>query len=889
MKAIFKDIPEAISNTIKITERCNLELDFSKTYLPHYSVPEGITREKYLKDLCEEGLKKRYKDITPEITERLRHEQDVINKAGYTSYFLIAWDFVSYAKQKGIAVGPGRGSAAGSIVSYCLGITDIDPLKYNLLFERFLNEERVTMPDIDIDFCYERRSEVIDYVIQKYGQDNVAQIITFGTMATRAVIRDVGRVMNVPYAEVDKIAKLVPVDSNMTLDLALEQEPELRNLYKQDQTIKGLVDISKHLEGLTRHASTHAAGVVVSEDSLTNHVPLFKTGDGQISTGYAMTSLEKIGLLKMDFLGLRTLTVIQEALKIVNHANNMDLAIDHIPIDDPKTFKLFSRAQTMGIFQLESSGMRDLLKKLKSENFEDIVALLALYRPGPIGSGMLDDFMKRKHGEIEVTYDHPLLESILKETYGIIVYQEQVMMIVSSLAGFSLSQADLLRRAIGKKTPEVMDQQRKTFIEGAVNNKINKRVAERIFNLIEHFAGYGFNKSHSAAYAMISYRTAFLKANYPVEFITALLTSEKDNTDKIVEYINEAERMNIKILPPDINESFANFTMVSKNTIRFGLGAVKNVGQGAIDFIIEARTKQGHFKSLCEFCERTNSRLVNKKVTESLIKCGAFDSLGLKRSQMMAMLSKAMDTASVIQKEKALGQMLLFGDHGIDQDVPDIREWPEGQLLNFEKDMIGFYITGHPLARYEKILTEYSTAGSGELKDLEDGARIRFGGIINKVKHVVTKRSGEKMAIMMMEDLEGSVEVLVFPASYKNVSKFIRVNFPVFVNGRLNLREERPKIIVEDIVPIEEARPHFTQAISIDIFSIGMENELLERLKGMFKKHRGNIPVYLNVSTKKNGSYRILVDKDLFVSPTNEMVAELEELIGLDHVKFEKN
>ncbi|MEE8317876.1 MAG: DNA polymerase III subunit alpha, partial [Candidatus Omnitrophota bacterium] len=553
MKMLFKDIPEAISNTIKITERCNLELDFSKTYLPHYSVPPGMTRERYLRDLCEEGLKKRYKAITPEIRKRLEHEEAVINKAGYTSYFLIAWDFVSHAKEKGIAVGPGRGSAAGSIVSYSLGITDIDPLRYNLLFERFLNEERVTMPDIDIDFCYERRGEVIDYVIQKYGQENVAQIITFGTMAAKAVIRDVGRVMNMPYADVDKIAKLIPMDPNMTLELALEKEPDLKDLYKQDARVKELIDISRHLEGLTRHASTHAAGVVISEDPLANHVPLFRTGDGQVSTGYAMTSLEKIGLLKMDFLGLRTLTVIQEAVKIVDLSREMDLKIEDISIDDVKTFRLLDKAQTMGIFQLESSGMRDLLKKLRPERFEDIVALVALYRPGPIGSGMLDDFMKRKHGEIEVMYDHPLLESILKETYGIIVYQEQVMMICSSLAGFSLSQADLLRRAIGKKTPEIMDQQRRTFIEGAASNKIDRRIAGKIFSLIEHFAGYGFNKSHSTAYAMISYRTAFLKSNFPVEFITALLTSEKDNTDKIVEYIEEAGRMNINILPPDVN------------------------------------------------------------------------------------------------------------------------------------------------------------------------------------------------------------------------------------------------------------------------------------------------------------------------------------------------
>ncbi|MCX5687174.1 MAG: DNA polymerase III subunit alpha [Candidatus Omnitrophica bacterium] len=888
MKALFKDVPEAISNTIKIAERCNLELDFKKTFLPHYVVPQGVTREKYMKDLCEQNLRHRYKEVNAQIEERLENEVKVISKAGYTSYFLIVWDFVNYAKSKGIAVGPGRGSAAGSIVSYLLGITDIDPLKYNLLFERFLNSERVSMPDIDIDFCYEKRGEVIDYVIQKYGKDNVAQIITFGTMAAKAVIRDVGRAMNIPYADVDKIAKLVPLDPDMTLELALEQEPELAKLYKEDSKIRELINVSKKLEGLTRHASTHAAGVVISEDSLTNHAPLFKTSDGQISTGYAMGSLEKIGLLKMDFLGLRTLTVIQEALKIINRVNGINLKAEDIPMDDPKTYKLFNNAESAGIFQLESSGMRDLLRKLKAEKFEDIIALLALYRPGPIGSGMLDDYMKRKHGKIEVRYDHPLLEASLKETYGIIVYQEQVMTIVSSLAGFSLSQADILRRAIGKKTPEIMEQQKKAFIEGAVKNKVDRRIAEKIFSLIEHFAGYGFNKSHSAAYAMISYRTAYLKANYPVEFMTALLTSEKDNTDKIVEYIDEAERMDIKILPPDVNESYANFTMINKNEIRFGLSAVKNVGEGAIEFIIEARKKYGSFTSLYEFCERTDSRLVNKKVMESLIKCGAFDSVGLKRSQLMEILSEAMDVAASVHKESAIGQMTFFAQSSSSQKTPDMKEWPESQLLNFEKEMIGFYITGHPLAKYEKILKEYSTAVSAGLKHLEDGQKVWFGGIINKIKNTVTKRAGEKMAIMMVEDMEGSVEALVFPNAYKNVSKYIVLNAAIFINGRLDLKEERTKIIVEEIMPITDARKKFTQAISIDLLSQGIDEELFGRLRGIFSRYQGDTPVYLNFATKTKDSYRMLIDRKLFVSPTNELASELETLIGREHIKFEK-
>ncbi len=885
MKAIFKETPEAIRNTIEISERCNLELDFTKTYLPHYNPPSGKTREEFLRELCEEGLKRRFPAFDAKILNRLNSELEVINKAGYTSYFLIAWDFVSFAKERGIPVGPGRGSAAGSLASYCLGITDIDPLRYNLLFERFLNPERVSLPDFDIDFCYERRSEVIDYVTQKYGTQNVAQIITFGTMAARAVIRDVGRVMNMPYAEVDRIAKLVPQDPNITLEQALKQEPELRSLYQSDPRITKLIDTSKALEGLTRHASTHAAGVVISGDPLTNHVPIFKTSDDQITTGYAMNSLEKIGLLKMDFLGLRTLTLIDETLKIVERTKGIKIKPEEIPLDDQKTFELLSNAETIGVFQLESSGMRDLLKKLRPDKFEDIVALLALYRPGPIGSGMLDDFIKRRHNIIEVQYDHPLLEPILRETYGIIVYQEQVMMIVSELAGFSLSQADLLRRAIGKKIPEVMEQQRRTFIEGANAKGIGHRLAEKTFDLIEHFAGYGFAKSHSAAYAMTSYRTAYLKANFPIEYITALLTNEKDNTDKVVEYIDEAKRMALKILPPDVNESFSKFTMVGEDAIRFGLGAVKNVGQLAIDSIIETRERLGPFKTLFEFCERTDSRLVNKKVLESLIKCGAFDSFGLFRSQLFAILDNAMDYAQKRQKEKQRGQLLFFTEE-VPQTIPDIKEWPESQLLSFEKEILGFYITGHPLARHEKVLKDYSTTLTSKLRDQSEGSRVVIGGIINKVKYTVTKRTNEKMAIMTLEDLDGSIEVLVFPSCYKDYARFVRPNFVVFVNGRLNLREEQPKLVADSIIPIEEAKKKLTRSVLVRLLSQGLDESIFDKVREILLRHHGDIPVYLNLSTKESRSYNILIDKTFFVEPTDELMQELEGIVGKGGVEF---
>ena len=604
MKKRFKDFPEAIENTLEIASRCNLELDFKQTHLPKYTPPAGETKEEFLGKLCEEGLKRRYSKITPQIRTRVEEELKTITKMGFVSYFLIVWDFIHYAKNKGIPVGPGRGSAAGSLISFLLGITDLDPLKYGLLFERFLNPQRMGLPDIDIDFCYERRQEVIEYVTQKYGQENVAQIITFGTMQARAVIRDVGRVMGLSYADVDRIAKMIPAELDITLKKALESEPELNNLYKNDPQINKLITIGLALEGLNRHASVHAAGVVIADRPLSCYSPLFKSSDNQITTGFSMSVLEKIGLLKVDFLGLRTLTVIDQALKIIKETTGKSIDIDTLSLEDKNTYKLLCSAQTIGIFQIESSGMRDLLKKLEPERFEDLIALLALYRPGPIGSGMLDDFIKRKHNLIPIRYEHPKLEPILKETYGIMVYQEQIMQAASALAGFTLAQADILRKAMGKKIPEVMEKQRSSFILGCTKNGIKETTAAKIFDLIEYFSGYGFNKSHSTAYALISYRTAYLKANYLVEFMTALLTSERDNTDKIVEYVSEAQRMGIKVLPPDINESSGVFRPVGDRSIRFGLLAVKNVGAGAVESIIEARNKTGKFLSLEDLCQK---------------------------------------------------------------------------------------------------------------------------------------------------------------------------------------------------------------------------------------------------------------------------------------------
>ncbi|MCM8799272.1 MAG: DNA polymerase III subunit alpha [Candidatus Omnitrophica bacterium] len=885
MKELFKDIPEAITNTVEIASRCNLELDFSHIHLPRYELPEpGKTKIEFLREMCLEGLNRRYKEITPHIKERLEHELKIIEETGFASYFLIVWDFIRYAKEKGIPVGPGRGSSAGSLVSYLLGITDIDPLKYGLIFERFLNPERIGLPDIDIDFCYERRQEVIDYVRKKYGEENVAQIITFGTMQARAVIRDVGRVMGLPYAEVDKVAKMVPPDPDITLKEALEQSIELKNLYENDTKIKKLIDTALELEGLSRHASIHAAGVVIADTNLTSYTPLFKTADGRISTGYSMESLEKIGLLKMDFLGLRTLTVIDETLNTIKERRGISIKTEDIPLDDPLTFKLLASGQTTGVFQLESSGMRDLLKKVCPQRFEDLIAILALYRPGPMGSGMQEDFIQRRHSRTPIKYDHKKLEPILAETYGILIYQEQVMRIVSELAGFTLSQADMLRRAITKKIPEVMEQHRNNFIVGCKRNGINENVANKIFDLIEYFAGYGFNKSHSAAYALISYRTAYLKANYPVEFMTALLNSEKSNSDKIVEYVNEANRMNIKVLPPDINESLADFTVVDDNTIRFGLLAIKNVGEAAIESIIKARNIKKKFLSLEDFCESVDSRQVNRKVIESLIKCGAFDSFGLYRAQMMKILDGVLQQASRIQQEKNKGQLSFFdniNDNSFRKtsslDDTSIKEWPQPQLLAFEKEMLGFYISGHPLARYSRLIKRFSKTSTAGISNYKESDLITITGLLVKIKHTLTRQSQEEMAILKLEDLEGSVEILVFPTVYKLVYRDIQPNSIVLVKGRLSFKEEIPKIIASELVSIEKAYNLIT-AIHLDIS--GIKESLFETIKERIKLSVGKVPIYLHLDIPSKVKKQFIVGEEFFVQPSEELIQDLEDLLG---------
>ncbi|MFY9268161.1 MAG: DNA polymerase III subunit alpha [Candidatus Manganitrophaceae bacterium] len=808
----FGEVPAAINNTLEIAEKIHLDLQFGNFHLPNYQIPAGTTRENYLGSLAVEGLARRFSrmkvdrlKLRPLYEERLTKELDVINKMGYAGYFLIVWDIINYARTSHIPVGPGRGSAAGSLVAYALAITDIDPIEYGLIFERFLNPERITLPDIDMDFCMDRREEVIRYVTEKYGPDHVCQIITFGTMAAKAAIRDVARVLELPYAEADKLAKLIPNTLNISLDEALAQEPRLKQAAEGDPKIGEVIDLAKRLEGLARHASTHAAGVVISDEPLVESVPLYRGSKGETVTQYAMGDIEKIGLVKFDFLGLRTLTVIDHAVRLVNEKGERTLQISQVPMDDPETYKLLGSGETTGIFQLESAGMRDLLVKMKPESFEDIVAILALYRPGPIGSGMVEDFIKRKRGQTKIHYELPQLADILKETYGVIVYQEQVMKIANVLAGFSLGEADLLRRAMGKKKPEEMAAQKARFIEGAKKNDIPNEKAVKIFDLMEYFAGYGFNKSHSAAYALITYQTAYLKAHHPVEFMAALLTGDMGNADKVVKYIGECRNIAIQILPPDVNESDRDFTVV-RNGIRFGLAAIKNVGSGAVDVIIAARNAQGRFTSLFDFCRKIDPRKVNKRVIEGLIKCGAFDSTGAKRAPLMEVLERAMQEGAQRQKVKEAGQMTIFGGEagssdGVDAPLPEIPEWDDAQISKLEKEAVGFYITRHPLTPFIEIMKKRSATATEDLAAIEEDREVRICGVVVQEKVATTKR-GDRMAYLRVEDLTGSVEVIVFPDLYQSSAPLFQQDIPLMINGMLDRGEKGLKLKATLIVPL---------------------------------------------------------------------------------------
>lgn len=877
MKNAFKDIPEAILNTRAIAERCNVEFRLGETLLPIYTLENGQTQDALLNTLAFDGL---YQKFGPEpkliYTERLKRELDIIRKIGYASCFLIVWDFISYAKKKEIPVGPGRGSAAGSLVSYCLGITDIDPVKYTLLFERFLNPERVSMPDIDVDFCKDRRSEVISYVTEKYGKDHVAQIITFGTMAAKAAIRDVGRALDFPYAEVDRIAKLVPTTLNITIEETLKVEPQLKALYDTNPRIKELIDIAIRLEGLCRHASTHAAGVVISPEPLTDYTPLYKNpSDESIITQFDMGAIEKIGLLKFDFLGLKTLTVIDKTLKYIKD-NGKDLLLKDISFEDKKTYELLSSGQTTGIFQLESAGMRDLLIKMSPNRFEDLIAIVALYRPGPIGSGMIDDFIKRKKGQTPVKYELPQLKEILDETYGIILYQEQVMSIANKLANFTMGQADILRKAMGKKRPEEMEKLKESFIQGARANGISEKKATKIFDLMAFFAEYGFNKSHSAAYAYLAYHTAYLKEHYPVEFMAATLSSDMDNTDKIVKSINECREMGIAILPPDINLSGKEFKVIG-NSVRFGLEAVKGVGSAAIESILESRNTDGPFISVANFLERVDTRKVNKKVIEGLVKAGAFDSLGTTRAGAIELMSK-MVNGSI--RAKVSGQQSIFGD-APEEPTESGKEWDESELLKHEKEALGFYITGHPLTKYSRQLEMIHTKKTSELEEIPDGEEVQIGGILRNIKKIYTKSKAEIMAYCTLEDADGSIEVIIFPQLYRNNLHLLQKDTLLLIKGTMDKTEKGIKIVSTEISRLDE--PENNYRVEINLRYPLSESINLRMIRSILSNSKGDYSLYLRIFLKDAVA---LIATGIKISPDSETVHRIEEIAGKGAVTF---
>ncbi len=875
MKRLFSDTPEAIENTLEVMQKCNLTLDFSQIHLPHFPLPEGEDDFNFLKKLCQKNFNQKYKKSDQRAQERLEYELGVIKQTGFSSYFLIIWDLIKFAKENHIPVGPGRGSAAGSIVSFLLNITDVDPLAYDLLFERFLNPARISMPDIDIDFCYEKRSEILNYVSRRYGKENVAQIITFGTMLARAVVRDVGRVMDFTYSEVDKIAKMIPasVGHTVTLQEAISVNPDLERIYKNDQKIRKLIDVATQLEGVSRHASTHAAGVVVSDKPLQERIPLSRGSEGEIITGMDMDSLEKTGMLKMDFLGLKTLTVISETEKIIKRTLQKDIDIAQIPFSDQKTFSLLSKGKTIGIFQLESRGMREILQKMKPSSFEDIIAVLALYRPGPLGSGMVDDFIERKQGKKRIHYPHPRLEKILKKTYGIIVYQEQIMQIVAELAGFDMARADMLRKAIGKKIPEIIQQQKQLFLQGCKKNNIPSQAANQIFDLIDYFSGYGFNKSHSTAYSLISYRTAYLKAHFPVEFMAALLTSERNNTDKIVEYINEANRMGIKVLPPDINTSYANFTATQDGNIRFGLIAIKNVGGAALESIIDQRSKK-EFESVFDFSDRVDSRTVNKKVIESLIKSGALDSLGLRRSQMMLLLDKLL--ARQARKKKNASQLTLFSDEKKEEEVPDVADWPLMEILNFEKELLGVYLSGHPLYCYSDLVKFIKRKKISLLNEEAKSQNVMICGVIEKIKYITTRRKNERMAIIRVEDETAGVEVFVFPRTFADTQLFLAKKKIIIVRGRVEAKDRVPKILASDLFPIDQLKQKIRE---INII-VDRKSFPLKELKKIVVENRGDKPVLFSFPSERLGSSKIKVGENFRISLAPNVLDQISSLVG---------
>ena len=975
MKARFADTPDAVKNTLEIAGKCNLEIEFGKLHYPVFHPPEHFTREGYLRQWLAEGLFRRYtihakaqgkefviagiddptrlptyqssvaanvnsrtEQAAPRshergydlkepavasaltvLMDRLKHELTVIEKTGFLSYFLIVGDFVRYGHEHGIAC-VARGSAAGSLVTYLLEVSNVDPIRYGLLFERFLNPERVNPPDIDIDFADDRRADVIEYVREKYGRDSVAQIITFGTMGAKSMVRDVGRVMGLSYGECDRLAKMIPFDLKMTLEKALKQSPELKEAYENEEVTHELIDTALVLEDLARNASVHAAGVVIGDQPLVNLLPLKQDESGTLVTQYAMNPVGDLGLLKMDFLGLKTLTVIRNTCDMVKRTRGVEVPIDHLPLDDAKTYDLLNKAETLGVFQLESGGMRDLCRKFQISSIEHITALVALYRPGPME--LIPEFIRRRQGEVKIEYEHPLLEPIARETYGILIYQEQVMQAAQVLAGYTLGGADLLRRAMGKKKPEEMAKQRAVFVKGCrEKNHIPEAKADDIFDLLEKFAGYGFNKSHAAAYAIVAYQTAYLKANYPVEFFCAMMTNDMADTAKLSQYINEAREFGIEVLQPDLNESGVYFTPAPSRAgvsparadevcakedesdasaarspgrrdacptlqaIRFGLAAIKGVGEVAVETILKARDEGGKFKSLSDLCERVDSRTVNRKILEALIKSGACDCFGQTRATLFAQIERTLARAASILSDRQKGQSSLFGTleekaPPMPESISNLAEWPQHELLAHEKELLGFYVTGHPLTPFAPILEKYALTNTAKLAELSNRSLTRIGGLIAAVQNGVSKKSGKPYSMVTLEDLEGSVQVLCLNENYEKYRELLKPNRAILVIGEVNTGDEKPKIFPQEILPLEDAPKRFTQQVHLRLHTAHLKPEQLESVRELVAAHPGKCPLLLCFMQPGGGNVFVDTNERFSVTPSLELEQAANQLFG---------
>ena len=892
MAGIFPDFPEALDNTADIAGRCNVEIPEGRILLPRYTPPPGFDFDSYLEHLAAEGVRSRYPDEPPEVMERLRVELDTIKQLGFSGYFLIVWDFVKYAKERGIRVGPGRGSAAGSLVAYAMGITTIDPLKYGLLFERFLNPERIALPDIDIDFSHLRRPEVIEYVAQKYGRDRVAQIISFSRLNARAAVKDVGRVMDVEFAKVDNISKMIPEDPNMTIDLALQQSSDLRLSYEEDREVREIIDTARSLEGLVRHDTIHAAGVVIADEELASYMPLQRKGgeDAEVVTQYDMYDIEKLGLLKVDFLGLKNQSLIELAVELINGRHEDGLDIDNIPMDDADTFRLIQSGRTVGTFQLASSGMRTLMRDMMPSRFEDIIALIALYRPGPLKANMHRVFIDNKAGREPVSYPHPSIKEVLEETHGVIVYQEQAMRIATVLAGYSGKEADELRKAMAKKKPEIMLAHRQKFLEGASALDIDAATATRVFDLIEKFGGYGFNKSHSAAYAFVSYQTAYLKAHYPSEYMAALMTIYMNDQDRLVEYINECRRMGLTVRPPDINLSDGHFTPYDDNVL-FGLSAVRNVGAGVVELIIAARDEGGPFASMADYCERVPASATNKKTLESLIKAGAFDSVEPDRSRLLSTFDSAVTTAQRKRREREAGQFSLFGDEGSDDGTlgvalpSDYEEIPRRHLLGYEKEMLGVYVSDHPLTEWKDLLCQRVEIELAQITGDMDRASITVGGMIANLERRSTK-AGKAYASFVLEDFSGSAECLVFSNKLEKLEPFLHDDAIVLVKARVDMKENTRKLLADEVTPLQKVfvRPaRLVLRIEADRFT----EELTSHIKEILLQHPGDIPVHFSIFDDGQEVHAVRLGDLYSVETVSDLMAKLKALLGSAAIKVE--